>query len=162
MMRGRRALAVLLLVIAGCGEPVREAQTEFVEGREYRDPSGARFTVKRLPKVEGGWHRIDADTIRYYPFSVYEVAADHWAHRAVAAVLHEEYGVEPYHTRSGGSIPVCSLFRRALGADTVIFGFALPDERFHAPDEFFRLASFERGQRAWCSVLEALAAARQV
>ena len=52
---------------------------------------------------------------------------------------------------------MCSIFRRALGADTIIFGFALPDERFHAPDEFFRLASFERGQRAWCRVFEELA-----
>ena len=90
----------------------------------------------------------------------YEVAADHWAHRAITTVLREEYGAEPYHTRSGGSIPVCSLFRRALGADTVIFAFALPDERFHAPDEFFRLASFERGQRAWCRLFEELAGQR--
>jgi acetylornithine deacetylase/succinyl-diaminopimelate desuccinylase-like protein len=87
----------------------------------------------------------------------YEVAADHWAHRAITTVLREEYGTEPYHTRSGGSIPVCALFRRALAADTVIFGFALPDERFHAPDEFFRLASFERGQRSWCRLFEELA-----
>jgi acetylornithine deacetylase/succinyl-diaminopimelate desuccinylase-like protein len=102
--------------------------------------------------------------VRFVPLQsqaeAYEVPADHWAHCAVAAVLREEYGTEPYHVRSGGSIPVCSLFRRALGADTVLFGFALPDERFHAPDEFFRLASFERGQRAWCRVLEELALAR--
>jgi acetylornithine deacetylase/succinyl-diaminopimelate desuccinylase-like protein len=98
---------------------------------------------------------------RFTPFESkaepYEVAADHWAHRAITTVLREEYSTEPYHTRSGGSIPVCSLFRRALGADTVIFGFALPDERFHAPDEFFRLASFERAQRAWCRLFEELA-----
>ena len=90
----------------------------------------------------------------------YHVAADHWGNRAAAVVLREEYGVEPYHTRTGGSIPVLSLFRRELGADTVIFGFALPDERFHAPDEFFRLASFERGQRAWCRLFEELPRAR--
>ena len=86
----------------------------------------------------------------------YAIAAEHWGHRAAAAVLREEYGVEPYHTRTGGSIPVLSLFRRELGADTVVFAFALPDERFHAPDEFFRLSSFERGQRAWCLLLEEL------
>ena len=101
---------------------------------------------------------------RFIPFEskaeAYEVAVEHWAHRAITTVLREEYGTEPYHTRSGGSIPVCSLFRRALGADTVIFGFALPDERFHAPDEFFRLASFERGQRAWCRLFEELARER--
>jgi acetylornithine deacetylase/succinyl-diaminopimelate desuccinylase-like protein len=86
----------------------------------------------------------------------YSIAADHWGHRAASTVLREEYGVEPYLTRTGGSIPVLSLFRRELGADTVVFAFALPDERFHAPDEFFRLRSFERGQRAWCRLLEEL------
>jgi acetylornithine deacetylase/succinyl-diaminopimelate desuccinylase-like protein len=49
------------------------------------------------------------------------------------------------------------MFRRELGAYTVSFGFSLPDEHFHAPDEFMRLASFERGQRAVCMLLERLA-----
>jgi acetylornithine deacetylase/succinyl-diaminopimelate desuccinylase-like protein len=98
--------------------------------------------------------------VRFVPLGskaeAYQVAADHWGNRAAAAVLREEYGTEPYHIRTGGSIPVLSLFRRELGADTVIFGFALPDERFHAPDEFFRLASFDRAQRAWCRLFEEL------
>jgi len=30
------------------------------------------------------------------------------------------------------------------------------DEKFHAPDEFFRLKSFELGQRAYCKILHRL------
>jgi acetylornithine deacetylase/succinyl-diaminopimelate desuccinylase-like protein len=120
--------------------------------------------INRLLAEHVRRHTPPGVEVRFVPSAsnahAYAVAADHWAHRAIIAVLREEYGTEPYHTRSGGSIPVCSLFRRALGADTVIFGFALPDERFHAPDEFFRLASFERGQRAWCRLFEELARTR--
>jgi acetylornithine deacetylase/succinyl-diaminopimelate desuccinylase-like protein len=38
----------------------------------------------------------------------------------------------------------------------VSYGFALDDEQFHAPNEFFRLSSFQRGQRAYCELLEEL------
>jgi acetylornithine deacetylase/succinyl-diaminopimelate desuccinylase-like protein len=86
----------------------------------------------------------------------YLLSTDHWGNRAAHRVLAELYGREPYYTRMGGSIPVCELFRTHVGADTVIFGFALPDEQFHAPDEFFRIASFERGQRAYALLLEEL------
>ena len=46
---------------------------------------------------------------------------------------------------------------RHLQAETVIFAFGLDDEQFHAPDEFFRLRSFERGQKAYGMLLGRLA-----
>jgi len=45
-------------------------------------------------------------------------------------------------------------FLSHLNAYTVSFGFGLEDENIHSPDEFFRLRSFERGQRAYCRLLE--------
>ena len=66
------------------------------------------------------------------------------------------YGREPYQTRSGGSIPITGVFQEQLGADTISFGFGLEDENIHAPDEFFRLASFRKGQAAYCKLLARL------
>lgn len=43
-----------------------------------------------------------------------------------------------------------------LGAHTVNFGFALMDEQFHAPNEFFRLSSFRRGPVAYGKILHSL------
>lgn len=71
---GAWCLAAVLLLVVACGEPGPEGR--FEEGREYRDPSGAVFTVKRLPKVDGRWRWLDAETIRYEPFQVYKVAAE--------------------------------------------------------------------------------------
>ena len=48
-------------------------------------------------------------------------------------------------------------FLESLGVYTVGFGFGLNDERQHSPNEFFRLSSFERGQRGYCMLLERLA-----
>jgi acetylornithine deacetylase/succinyl-diaminopimelate desuccinylase-like protein len=39
-----------------------------------------------------------------------------------------------------------------------MFGFSVGDENLHAPNEFFRLLNFERGQHAYCRLLERLAA----
>ena len=55
-----------------------------------------------------------------------------------------------------GSVPVCSLFLKELEAYTISFAFSLDDENLHAPDEFFRLSSFERGQKGYCMLLEQL------
>jgi len=86
----------------------------------------------------------------------YLVPDDEPGNAAVREVLVELYGAEPYYVRSGGSIPVCSLFQRHLGAYTASFAFGLEDEGAHSPDEFFRLESFRKGQDAYCRLLERL------
>jgi acetylornithine deacetylase/succinyl-diaminopimelate desuccinylase-like protein len=88
----------------------------------------------------------------------YRIPDDHPGNRAVAEVLTELYGRPPYFIGAGGSVPVCELFQGLLGVYTVGFGFGLDDERFHAPDEFFRLGSFRRGQEGYCRLLEHLGA----
>ncbi|GAB4432515.1 MAG: dipeptidase [Chloroflexi bacterium OHK40] len=107
---------------------------------ERNTPPGVTVTVTPL-------------AFRAYP---YMVPADEPGNAAVREVLLELYEKEPYHVRSGGSIPVCTLFQRELGAYTASFGFGLSDERQHSPDEFFRLASFRKGQTAYCKLLERL------
>ena len=86
----------------------------------------------------------------------YQVPDDEPGTEAVREVLAEMYGKEPYYVRSGGSIPVCSLFLRHLGVYTANFAFGLDDELAHSPDEFFRLESFRKGQDAYCMMLERL------
>ena len=84
--------------------------------------------------------------------------ASHPANQAARDVHLKLYGKEPLYVRSGGSIPVCSMFLDSLGVYTLNFGFGLNDERLHSPNEFFRLASFEKGQVGYCMLLERLGA----
>jgi acetylornithine deacetylase/succinyl-diaminopimelate desuccinylase-like protein len=81
---------------------------------------------------------------------------DHPGNQAARVVLKELYGKEPYAVRTGGTIPVCGLFLKFLGAHLVNFAFGLEDENLHAPDEFFRISSFKRGLNAYCMILEEL------
>jgi acetylornithine deacetylase/succinyl-diaminopimelate desuccinylase-like protein len=87
----------------------------------------------------------------------YLMPVDHPGNKVAAEVLTELYGTAPYNVRSGGSLPICSHFRDILGIYSLNFSFSLEDEDFHSPNEFFRLASFEKGQRAYVMLLEKLA-----
>lgn len=85
------------------------------------------------------------------------LAPDHPLVRAAEAVLEREAGRHAIHVRLGASVPVTSIFKEMLGIDTLMFGFNLPDEDVHAPNEFFRLQSIQQGTRAWTMLLGELA-----
>jgi acetylornithine deacetylase/succinyl-diaminopimelate desuccinylase-like protein len=86
----------------------------------------------------------------------YLVPASHKGMGIASSVLQELYGKEPYQIRMGGTIPVNALFLQYLKAYTIIFAFGLQDERQHSPNEFFRLSSYERGQKAYGMLLHRL------
>jgi acetylornithine deacetylase/succinyl-diaminopimelate desuccinylase-like protein len=131
----------------------------------------AKITCRLVPDQEPSkiFERIAAHIAKYAPLGVkimaspqsapspaYRIPDDHPGNQAAYAVLEEVYGKAPYYTRLGGTLPVCSFFLDKLDVYTVVFAFALEDENAHAPDEFFRLISFERGQKAYCKLLQRL------
>jgi acetylornithine deacetylase/succinyl-diaminopimelate desuccinylase-like protein len=87
----------------------------------------------------------------------YLIPADHKGLQVTTSVLKELYGKEPYRIRMGGTIPANALFLKSLGAYTIVFAFGLEDERQHSPNEFFRISSFDRGQKAYGMLLDRLA-----
>ncbi len=86
----------------------------------------------------------------------YLIPSDHPGIQAAASVLKSLYGKEPFYTRMGGTIPANGMFLRILGAYTLVFAFGLQDELQHSPNEFFRLSGYDRGQRAYALLFEAL------
>jgi acetylornithine deacetylase/succinyl-diaminopimelate desuccinylase-like protein len=70
---------------------------------------------------------------------------DHPSMRAAAFAYRKGFGSEPVFLRSGGTIPVVDTFQQILGIPTVLMGFALPDDRIHAPNEKFHLPNFYNG-----------------
>jgi acetylornithine deacetylase/succinyl-diaminopimelate desuccinylase-like protein len=75
---------------------------------------------------------------------------------AARRALERATGVAPVVVRSGGSIPVLAAFA-ARGIPTIVGGFALPEDRIHAPDESYRIASLELGLKAARELYDELA-----
>ena len=87
----------------------------------------------------------------------YRIDDDHAALVAASAVLEEVFGQSPIRVGLGGSVPICSTFRDALGADTLFFSFSVGDEDIHAPNEFYRPERFRLGLEAWARLWDRLA-----
>jgi acetylornithine deacetylase/succinyl-diaminopimelate desuccinylase-like protein len=83
----------------------------------------------------------------------------HPAMRAAAFAYSKGFANMPVFLRCGGTIPVADSFRQLLGIPTVLMGFALPDDRMHAPNEKFHLPNFYNAIATSIWFLHALAAA---
>lgn len=86
----------------------------------------------------------------------------HPAMAAAALAYRKGFGAAPVLLRSGGTIPILSTFQEMLGIPTVLMGFALPDDRIHAPNEKFHIPNFYNGIRTCIWFLAAVGAGRNL
>jgi acetylornithine deacetylase/succinyl-diaminopimelate desuccinylase-like protein len=70
------------------------------------------------------------------------IASKHAAVHAARFAYRKGFGAEAVLIRNGGTIPVTSVLREVLKTPVVLMGFALPDDRMHAPNEKFHLQNF--------------------
>jgi acetylornithine deacetylase/succinyl-diaminopimelate desuccinylase-like protein len=82
----------------------------------------------------------------------------HPALRAAGRAIERGFGKPPSFIREGGSIPFVATLVEELGLPCILLGVGLPDERTHAPNEFFHLVNFYRGMRAVAYLWDELAA----
>ena len=121
-----------------------------------QDPSRiADLLARHVHKVMPRDVKVTTDTGNHGA-NPYLIPPDHRGLQIAGSVLREIYGKEPYRIRMGGTIPANAMFLQLLGAYTIVFAFGLEDEHQHSPNEFFRLASYERGQKAYGRLLNQL------
>lgn len=108
--------------------------------------------------------RVPADcSVKFTPHGgspAITVPADGKYLQQALTALSGEWDKPAVITGSGGSIPVAGDFKKILGLDTLLIGFAHVDDAIHSPNEKYDLESFHRGIRAWVRVLAGFAAGK--
>ncbi len=66
-------------------------------------------------------------------------------YEAASKAMEKTFGVRPIPLRSGGSIPIVSLFEKELGLKTILMGFGLDSDAIHSPNEHYGLFNYYRG-----------------
>ncbi len=76
--------------------------------------------------------------------------------KGAETALETVYGKAPLFKREGGSVPIVGLLQKKLGVDSVMLGFALPDDGIHGPNERQYLPGFFRGIETYIRYLDIL------
>lgn len=70
---------------------------------------------------------------------------DSIAYRAAAQAMETTFGKTPIPLRTGGSIPIVTMFEKVLGTKSVLLGFGLDSDAIHSPNEHYGLFNYYKG-----------------
>jgi acetylornithine deacetylase/succinyl-diaminopimelate desuccinylase-like protein len=73
-----------------------------------------------------------------------------------ARAMERVFGGSTVYVRSGGSIPIVSLFGKKLGIPAALLGFGLPDDHIHAANEKLSVSNYMRGVAVLVEYYQAL------
>ncbi|WP_299105572.1 dipeptidase [uncultured Winogradskyella sp.] len=75
----------------------------------------------------------------------YVTPIDSLGYKAASKAYEQTFGKTPIPQRSGGSIPIVSLFEKELNSKTILMGFGLDSDAIHSPNEHFGVWNYLKG-----------------
>ncbi len=75
----------------------------------------------------------------------YVTPIDSKGYQAASKAYETTFGKTPIPQRSGGSIPIVSLFEKELKSKTILMGFGLDSDAIHSPNEHFGVWNYLKG-----------------
>ena len=75
----------------------------------------------------------------------YVTPIDNDAYKAASKAYETTFGKTPIPQRSGGSIPIVSLFEKALKSKIILMGFGQDTDAIHSPNEHFGIWNYLKG-----------------
>jgi acetylornithine deacetylase/succinyl-diaminopimelate desuccinylase-like protein len=108
-----------------------EVQAQLEHYLREQAPSTVRWELERLASSPPSVSPRDSEGVR-----------------ALSAALEQVWGRPPVFRREGGSIAVVAFLQQYLGVQSLLTGFALPDDNAHSPNEKLHLPTWSKGIQA--------------
>ena len=121
--------------------------------------ANAKISMRLVPNQD--WHEITELFTKHFesiaPKSVtvkvtphhggqgYVTPTDNIGYKAANKAYTETFGVQAIPQRSGGSIPIVSLFEDELKSKTILMGFGLDSDAIHSPNEHYGIFNYLKG-----------------
>ncbi|MEE9364219.1 MAG: dipeptidase [Cellulophaga sp.] len=121
--------------------------------------ASAKISMRLVPNQD--WNKItdlfkahfesiapDAVTVKVTPHhggQGYVTPMDTLGYKAASKAYETTFGKTPIPQRSGGSIPIVSLFEKELKSKTILMGFGLDSDAIHSPNEHFGIWNYLKG-----------------
>ena len=96
------------------------------------------------------FHKIAPDNVKvtvnpHHGGLPYVLPIDTKEFQSAKKAMETAFGREVLPFRSGGSIPITTMFEQVLGSKCVLMGFGLASDAIHSPNEHYGLSNFFKG-----------------
>lgn len=88
---------------------------------------------------------VNVKVIPHHGGQGYVTPIDSVGYQAASKAYEQTFGKVPIPQRSGGSIPIVSLFEKELESKTILMGFGLNSDAIHSPNEHFGVWNYLKG-----------------
>lgn len=122
-----RALAKISMRLVADQDPAA-VQGQLRAYMQTHAPQTVTWEVRELSHAPCGITRCDSDAMR-----------------AAVRALRETFNAEPFFKREGGTVPIVGMMQQKLGIDSIMLGFALPDDGIHGPNEKQHIPTLYKG-----------------
>lgn len=88
---------------------------------------------------------VDVEVKPHHGGQGYVTPVDSIEYKAAAQAFENTFNKQPVPLRSGGSIPIVSMFEEVFNSKTILMGFGLDSDAIHSPNEHFGIWNFLKG-----------------
>lgn len=88
---------------------------------------------------------VKVEVTPHHGGQAYVTPIDNIGYQAASKAYTDTFGVTPIPQRSGGSIPIISLFEKELKSKSILMGFGLDTDAIHSPNEHFGVFNYLKG-----------------
>ena len=88
---------------------------------------------------------VRVSVTKHHGGQAYVTPINSLGYQAASKAIEKTFGKPPIPQRTGGSIPIVSLFEEILESKSILLGFGLDSDAIHSPNEHYGISNYLKG-----------------